>query len=119
MTRAVLTALLVLILSLMRCSSALDISGLYLCDDRGSGFLIEPDESGYRVTAVIFKEGSITETLFSYSIEKSRNNCYRLYTEPEKLNYYDVEASSSGFNGVYRNIEKQYMIRALLRKVDY
>lgn len=77
----------------------MDISGLYLCEDCKSGFLIESAGSGYRVTAVSIREGRIVEKHFSYSIENSSNNCYRLYTEPEKLNYYDVKAIPSGFNG--------------------
>ena len=119
MKKTALTTLLFVLLALVRCSSPVDISGLYLCEDRKSGFLIEPAGSGYRVTAVSMKEGRVVEKHFSYSVEKSSNNCYRLYTEPEKLNYYDVKAIPSGLNGVYRNIEKQSMIRALLRKADY
>ena len=121
MIRVLFTALPVLTLVLLSCSSPVDISGVYVCDDHRSGFSIEPIEDGYKVTSVILENGRIAERLFSYTIPKSPNNHYRIYTEAEKINYYDVKASSSGFNGVYRNTEKQFMVRALialLRKTD-
>jgi len=112
------TIMLFVLLILVQCSSPIDISGLYLCEDRKSGFSIESADGGYRVAFVSISEGRIVETHFCYTTKKSSNNCYRLYTDPEKLNYYDVTANSSGFNGVYRNNEKYFMIRALLRRVD-
>ena len=101
------------------CSRSYDISGLYRDeDDQKSGLLIEPNGRGYDVTVVTLAGDRIRERLMHQYIVRSRQNYYRISTDTEGINCYEVKASGSSLVGICRSMEGQALHRAVLRRIE-
>ena len=108
------------VIFLMGCAAgSSDIAGLYVDPNHGeSAYLIERNGSGFNVTAVKVEGQRVRERLWIQYVEKSGPNGYKIFTGPEKVNYYELKAGDSCLTGIYRIVTEQALCRAVLTRID-